>query len=109
MPNNNTVNATKDSNRITTAIKFFWGNLPLDRCLRASATQEQKMYRITLKGSHTPYRDGVALNDVHSTIVDVFEEHHPLMALGRAVAEFFARTDHYPQIDSITIQQRIKK
>lgn len=109
MRKDDTVNATKDSNRIITSNKFIWGNLPLDRCLRASATQEQKMYRVTLKGSHTPYREGVALNDVHSTIVDVFEEHHPLMALGRAVAEYFARTDHYPQIDSITIQQRIKK
>lgn len=106
MPNTERVNTAKNSTCIIptdfTSVSISYRRISTRQLLRQSYTAEPESYIIEIRGKSS------RTNGADIRYNNYFNEHHPLMALGRAVAEFYCH--HIVGIiDSVTIYRRIVK
>ncbi len=80
---------------------FEWKTLYRRDLAKAQFSESSELYQVTIDGEQW---DPTVSNRVRVSITDLYNEHHPYMAIGRAVIRFMESS--YSKIINVSISKR---
>lgn len=93
----------KNSNVATSV--FEWKTLYRRDLAKAQFSESNELYQVTIDGEHW---DASIASRVRAQITDLYTEHHPYMAVGRAVIAFM-ETSPQSRIHRIGICKQVER
>lgn len=103
MPNVDKSTSAKNSNTATSV--FEWKTLYRRDLAKAQFSESTELYQVTIDGEHW---DASVASRMRTCITDLYTEHHPYMAIGRAVIAFMEGSPQ-SRIHKINICKQVEK